>query len=56
MITSLDKALIALAGAVIYFLSNFAGVQIGEELAGTIQTVIVALTPILVYLIPNKKG
>lgn len=54
MITSLDKALIALAGAILYFLSNYAGIVVSPELTGTIQTVIVALTPVLVYLVPNK--
>jgi hypothetical protein len=55
MITSIDKALIALVMGVLYLLNTFAGINIGlsEE---TIATLIAALTPVLVWLVPNKSA
>lgn len=53
MITSVDKALISVVMGVLFLLNTYAGIDLGitEE---TVSTVIVGLTPILVYLIPNK--
>ena len=53
MFTSLDKALVALIMAVVYFLNTFFGVSLGIDPA-TLSTIVVAITPILVYLLPNK--
>lgn len=53
MFTSVDKALTAIVMAVLYLLSTFAGLNFGVSEA-TISAIIVALTPILVWLIPNK--
>jgi len=55
MFTSVDKALIAVVMAVIYLLNTFAGLHLGvsEEF---LNTVIAVITPILVYLIPNKPS
>ncbi len=55
MFTSIDKALAAIVMAGLFMLNEFAGIDLGisEE---TVAAVIAAATPILVYLIPNKRG
>lgn len=59
MFTSADKALTALLGAVIYFLQSWFKVDLGWLLAiltpDVIQNLIPILTPLFVYLVPNKK-
>lgn len=54
MFTSIDKALTAVVMAVLYFLSTFFNISLGltEE---TVTSIIAAVTPILVWLIPNKS-
>lgn len=54
MFTSLDKALVALFMAVMYVLNNLFGLNIGLN-PDVVTTIIVAVTPVLVYLFPNKK-
>lgn len=62
MFTSIDKALAALLGLVIYVLTQFFGLTtlLGIELADAaavdalIQQTVMFLTPILVWAIPNK--
>lgn len=54
MFTSLDKALVALIMAVLFVLSNYFGINFGfteVQVAGFVTFV----TPLLVWLIPNKK-
>ena len=54
MFTSLDKALIALVMAVLYLLSQFAGIDLGVS-EQTVGAVIAAATPFLVWLVPNRQ-
>lgn len=54
MFTSIDKALVALVMGALYLLNSFGGIDFGiseEAVTGLIGV----LTPILVWLIPNKK-
>jgi hypothetical protein len=53
MFTSFDKAIVAAVGAVIFVANKFLGVDLGFS-AESVQTLITAMTPILVYLVPNK--
>jgi hypothetical protein len=55
MFTSLDKALVALIMGILYILNTFAGINIGLS-AETVGSIIGILTPILVYLVPNKAA
>ena len=54
MVTSIDKALVALIMSVIYILNTYYGFHLGvsEEMLNMIVSV---FTPFLVYLVPNKK-
>lgn len=54
MFTSIDKALAAALMAAIFMLNHFGGIDlgVGEEM---ITAIVAALTPVLVYLVPNKK-
>lgn len=54
MFTSYDKALTAIVMAVLYFVNNYTGIEIGID-EGVVNAIIVALSPFLVWLIPNKK-
>ena len=54
MFTSIDKALVALVMAVLSILNLVFGINIGFA-PETISTVIAAITPFLVWLIPNKQ-
>ena len=53
MFSSIDKALVALLGALLFFLDRFAGLTFGLD-NGTIAAIATALTPVLVWLAPNK--
>lgn len=55
MITGLDKAITAFIMAVLTLLSmfNLLPFTVDDHTATTIGAVIAALTPVLVYLIPN---
>lgn len=53
MFTSIDKALVAVLGGVVYALAHF-GVMVPEAWVETVQGLIVAATPVLVYVFPNK--
>lgn len=54
MFTSIDKALTAIVMAALYLLNTLGGINIGlsEE---TVAGILAALTPLLVWLIPNKE-
>ena len=54
MITSIDKALVALIGAILFFLEQFAGLNFGLD-EGTVTAIATALTPLLVWLVPNGE-
>ena len=53
MITSVDKFLVALIGAVLFAANHFFGVDLalGE---GAFNGLVAVLTPVLTYLVPNK--
>ncbi len=53
MFTAIDKALVALVMAVLYLMSEFAGINFGltEE---TVQGAVAILSPMLVWLVPNR--
>jgi hypothetical protein len=53
MFTAIDKALAALIMAALYLLNTFAGIDLGLS-PDTINTIIAAITPFLVWLVPNK--
>lgn len=53
MFTSIDKALVSLVMAVIYLLNEFFGIQLNIP-ADTVSVIVPVLTPLLVYLVPNK--
>jgi hypothetical protein len=54
MFTSIDKAIVALVMAVIYFLNTYlnTGITISPE---AVNALVLAILPFLVYFIPNKK-
>lgn len=53
MFTSIDKALVALVMGVLYILNSVFGINFGIP-ETTVASIIGALTPILVWAIPNK--
>ena len=56
MISSYDKAFVALLMAGVFFANNLLGWHLGLTQDGA-NTIAAVLTPLLVYLIPNKpKG
>ncbi len=54
MYTSMDKALVGLIMALIYLVNNVFGVNLQIDVS-LVNNIIVAVTPFLVWLIPNKK-
>lgn len=55
MFTSIDKALVALIGAIVYLISAFFGIELSWLTTDMIQNAVTFLTPLLVWLIPNKQ-
>ncbi len=55
MFTSIDKALVALIGGLIFIVSTYFGVNLSWISQETIATIVGLLTPVLVWAIPNKK-
>jgi hypothetical protein len=57
MFTSLDKALVALVMALVFIAQSVFHVSIpGWLTADNVNQVIAVLTPILIYVIPNKPA
>jgi len=54
MFSSLDKAIVATIMGVVYVLNSFGGFDIGLT-EQTVSMVIGGLTPILVWLVPNRE-
>ena len=54
MITSLDKAIVALIMGVVFLINNFTSFHFAVS-AEVVNGIAAALTPILVYFVPNKK-
>lgn len=55
MFTTMDKALVAFVMAVAFFINHFTTFHFALD-EGTVNTIVAAITPILVYLIPNKPA
>jgi hypothetical protein len=55
MFTSFDKALTAFFGAAVYFAGMF-GIEIAWLTPEVIQNIAVGVTPLLVWLVPNKTA
>lgn len=55
MFTSIDKALVALAGAAVYLASALFGVSWAWLTPDLIQNAVTFITPLLVWLVPNKQ-
>lgn len=55
MFTSIDKALAAILGAVLYFAQLWLQVDLTWITAEMIQNIIPILTPIIVWAVPNKE-
>ncbi len=53
MISSYDKFLVALIGAIIFALTNWGGMDLGLD-QNWINSVVAVLTPGLVALVPNR--
>jgi hypothetical protein len=56
MFTTIDKALTALIMAAIFLLNYFFGFNLGWITSDAIASIVAALTPFLVWLVPNKKA
>jgi hypothetical protein len=52
--TSFDKAIAAALGLVFWALNNFGGIDFGLS-QETFNGLVAAITPMLVWLVPNKK-
>jgi hypothetical protein len=55
MFTSIDKALAALLGAVIYIVQAVFQLDLSWVSAETVEKLIPFITTIFVYLVPNKQ-
>lgn len=56
MFTSIDKALVALAGAIVYLASALFGASWAWLTPELIQNAVTFVTPLLVWLVPNKTA
>lgn len=54
MFTSIDKALVAMVMGVIFILNTYLGVNLSWVSQETVATVVGLITPVLVWLVPNK--
>ncbi len=54
MISSFDKAIVAVIGAILFFLDRAFGVNLGFIDEGTISAIAAVVTPVLVWLLPNR--
>lgn len=55
MFTTIDKALTALIMAVLWLVQYFTGWTVPGVDEGVVATLLGLLSPLLVYLVPNKK-
>ena len=53
MFTSFDKAIVAIIMGVIYLINSTFGLNIGVS-ADTVNALVVAISPLLIWLVPNK--
>ena len=54
MFTSIDKAIVAFIGAIVFFIAEFTALDQGFIGSDLIQSVSAVITAILVYIVPNK--
>lgn len=54
MITSVDKALIAMVMGILFILNTYFGLNVSWISQETVATIIGLITPVLVWAIPNK--
>ena len=54
MVTTFDKFIVAVLGAVLYALNEWFGVSLGFS-DEAFQSIAVALSAVLVYFVPNKE-
>ena len=55
MFTRIDKALVGVVMGALYILNYFFGLDFGFTEAG-VASVIAVITPVLIYLVPNKDA
>jgi len=55
MITSVDKALVAMVMGLLFIIQSFTGFNLSWISETQITTIIGLLTPVLVWAIPNKQ-
>lgn len=56
MFTSIDKAIVAVLGAIVFFVAEYTDLEPGFISQDLLQSVAAVLTAILVYAVPNKAG
>jgi uncharacterized membrane protein len=56
MFSTVDKALVALIGAIVYLASALFGIEFTWLTTDMIQNAVTFLTPLLVWLVPNKTA
>jgi hypothetical protein len=54
MITSIDKALVALIMGLLFIIQTYTGFSTAWISAETVATIVGLITPVLVWAIPNK--
>jgi hypothetical protein len=54
MFTSIDKALVAMVMGLIFIANTYLGVNLSWVSQETVATVVGLITPVLVWLVPNK--
>ena len=55
MFTSIDKALVAAIMGILFIVQTYTGFNMAWVTPDTIATIIGLVTPVLVWVIPNKK-
>lgn len=55
MFTSMDKALAAFIMSAVWLVNFFFGINLGWLTQDMVATIVAAITPFIVYAIPNKK-
>ncbi|MEC7028234.1 MAG: hypothetical protein VXW91_01070 [Pseudomonadota bacterium] len=54
MFTSIDKAIVALLGAIVFLVAEFTDLEQNFISQEVLQSVAAVVTAILVYIVPNK--
>ena len=56
MFTSVDKAIVAFIMAAIWLINYFFGINLGWLTQDSVAAIVAALTPLIVWAVPNKKA